>query len=145
MMVSAPQVEALLPHRHPFLFVDRIVSLVAGQSAQGLFVINDAHPFINRNGDRPVFPSFLLVEALGQMAALAVRPEMGVASSEPRRQGYLVRVDACRFDRAVYVGDTVMLSARRLAGYGPLHKFDAHGEVAGEPVVQASVTLYLGT
>ncbi len=144
MIAADLQVEDLLPHRHPFLFVDRIVSLEGGQSAQGLFEVTDAHPFINHNGERPVFPSLLLVEALGQVAALAIRTQPAIPSGERRPQGYLVRVDHCRFDCALYAGETLMLSARLLASYGPLHKFDAYGEVAGEPVVQASITLYLG-
>jgi 3-hydroxyacyl-[acyl-carrier-protein] dehydratase len=143
MLASDLRVEDFLPHRHPFLFVDRIESLDGGQSAQGLFAVTDVHPFINHSGKRPVFPSLLLVEALGQVAALSIRPHPLIASGERSPQGFLVRVDHCRFDRAVYAGETLSLSARLLASYGPLHKFDAHGEVAGEPVVQASITLHL--
>ncbi len=137
------RIEDFLPHRHPFLFVDRIISLEGGKSVQGLFAVADTHPFLNRSGERPVFPAFLLVEALGQVAALCVRREPASSSGERRPRGYLVRIDQCRFDRGVFAGDTVILSARLLAGYGPLHKFEARGEVAGEAVVQASITLFL--
>jgi 3-hydroxyacyl-[acyl-carrier-protein] dehydratase len=137
------QVEDFLPHRQPFLFVDRIIALEGGRSADGLFEINAAHPLMNHTGERPIFPSLLLVEALGQVAALVIRMRPVVTSGDRRPQGFLVRVDHCRFDRAVYAGETLILSARLLASYGPLHKFDARGEVAGEPVVQASITLYL--
>jgi len=137
------QVEDLLPHRYPFLFVDRVIALEGGRSANGTYQADGAHPFMNRSGERSIFPSLLLVEALGQVAALAIRARPVVASGDRRPQGFLVRVDHCRFDRAVYAGETLILSARLLASYGPLHKFDAHGEVDGRPVVQASITLYL--
>jgi 3-hydroxyacyl-[acyl-carrier-protein] dehydratase len=144
MIASELRVEDFLPHRYPFLFVDRILSLEGGRSADGLFQVDAAHPLMNHTGERPIFPSLLLVEALGQVAALAIRTRPVAVSSDRRPQGFLVRVDHCRFDRAVYAGETLILSARLLASYGPLYKFDAHGEVAEEPVVQASITLYLG-
>jgi 3-hydroxyacyl-[acyl-carrier-protein] dehydratase len=137
------RIEDLLPHRHPFLFVDRIISLEGGNNVQGLFVVAGTHPFLNRSGERPVFPNFLLVEALGQVAALCVRREPVGSPRERRPRGYLVRIDQCRFDRGVHAGDTVILSAHLLSGYGPLHKFEARGEVAGGMVVQASITLFL--
>lgn len=137
------QVEDFLPHRYPFLFVDRVIALEGGRSVDGLYQVNAAHPLLNHSGEQPLFPSLLLVEALGQVAALAIRTRPVVASGDRRPQGFLVRVDHCRFDRAVYAGETLILSARLLASYGPLHKFDAHGEVDGRPVVRASITLYL--
>jgi 3-hydroxyacyl-[acyl-carrier-protein] dehydratase len=137
------QVEDFLPHRYPFLFVERLIALESGRSVDGLYQVNAAHPLMNRSGEQSIFPSLLLVEALGQVAALAIRTRPVVASGDRRPQGFLVRVDHCRFDRAVYAGETLILSARLLASYGPLHKFAAHGEVDGRPVVQASITLYL--
>jgi 3-hydroxyacyl-[acyl-carrier-protein] dehydratase len=138
-----PQIQDLLPHRHPFLFVDRIVAVESGRSVEGTFQVPEDHPFINRSAGQPVFPALLLVEALGQVAALCIRrsppgPPAGVQPS-----GYLVRVDECCFDHEVHVGDQVHLLARLIAGYGPLFKFAARGEVSGHVVVQASLTLYL--
>jgi 3-hydroxyacyl-[acyl-carrier-protein] dehydratase len=137
------EIQDLLPHRPPFLFVDRIVALESGCSVEGIFEVPEDHPFINRGMDRPVFPAFLLVEALGQVAALCIRRGPPRSPAGPRPSGYLVRVDQCYFDHEVHVGDQVHLLARLIAGYGPLFKFAARGEVSGHVVVQASLTLYL--
>jgi 3-hydroxyacyl-[acyl-carrier-protein] dehydratase len=142
MSLPDPEIQELLPHRQPFLFVDRITAVECGRSLQGLFRVPGDHPYLNRMGGQPVFPTFLLVEALGQVAALCMpRPAASTAESRPR--GYLVRVDQCRFDREVYAGDCVSLSARWLASFAALHKFEARGEIAGNPVVRALITLFL--
>jgi 3-hydroxyacyl-[acyl-carrier-protein] dehydratase len=143
MSMPDPHIEELLPHRHPFLFVDRITAVESGRSVQGHFLVPRDHPYINRMGEQSVFPAFLLVEALGQVAALSMHPRPASSSMVSRPRGYLVRVDHCRFDREVYAGDCVSLSARWLASFATLHKFEAHGEVAGNPVVSAHITLFL--
>ena len=143
MSMPDPHIEELLPHRHPFLFVDRITAVESGRSVQGLFLVPGDHPYINRMGGQPVFPAFLLVEALGQVAALCIHPRPASSSAESRPRGYLVRADHCRFDREVYAGECVTLSARLLATFTTLHKFEARGEVAGNPVVSAHITLFL--
>jgi 3-hydroxyacyl-[acyl-carrier-protein] dehydratase len=143
MSVSDLQIEELLPHRHPFLFVERITAVESGHSVQGFFRVPGDHPYINRMGGEPVFPAFLLVEALGQVAALCIHPSPASSSAASRPLGYLVRVDHCWFTSGVYADDCVSLSARLLASFGRLHKFEACGEVAGNPVVRAHITLYL--
>ncbi len=136
------QIEELLPHRHPFLFVDRITTQENGRSVQAEFRVPQDHPFINHLGERPAFPTFLLVEALGQVAALCNLSPPARSSTQLRSRGYLVRVDQCRFGREVFAGDCVSLHARLLASFGTLYKFEASGEVAGNPVVHAQITLY---
>ena len=91
------KIQRILPHRYPFLFVDRVIALEGGRSVDGLYQVNAAHPLLNHSGEQPLFPSLLLVEALGQVAALAIRTRPVVASGERRPQGFLVRVDHCRF------------------------------------------------
>jgi 3-hydroxyacyl-[acyl-carrier-protein] dehydratase len=137
------QIEELLPHRHPFLFVERITAVESGHSVQGLFRVPGDHPYINHMGGQPVFPAFLLVEALGQVAALCLHLIPARSPTASRPLGYLVRVDHCWFEHEVYTDDCVSLSARLLASFGRLHKFEACGEVAGNPVVRAHITLYL--
>jgi 3-hydroxyacyl-[acyl-carrier-protein] dehydratase len=140
---SDPQIHDLLPHRQPFLFVDRIVTLECGSSVEGLFQVPEDHPFINRSTGQPVFPALLLVEALGQVAALCIRRSPPGAPAGAQPAGYLVRVDQCSFDHEVHGGDRVRLLARLIARYGPLFKFAARGEVSANVVVQANLTLYL--
>ncbi|MBW2722678.1 MAG: 3-hydroxyacyl-[acyl-carrier-protein] dehydratase FabZ, partial [Deltaproteobacteria bacterium] len=70
MPFSDLHVQDLLPHRHPFLFVDKVLSLQPDHRVEGTFRVKDDHPFINRTGAVPVFPASLVVEALGQIAAI---------------------------------------------------------------------------
>jgi 3-hydroxymyristoyl/3-hydroxydecanoyl-(acyl carrier protein) dehydratase len=136
-------IEALLPHRHPFLFVHGVIAVEGDHGTQGFFRVPDDHPFLNAIGGQAVFPDFLLVEALGQLAAVCLRSQSPSAAVGSRPRGYLVRVDHCRFDGEVCAGDCLTLSARLLASFGTLYKFETRGEVAGNPVVQAHITLYL--
>ena len=145
MSLSREQVQDLLPHRYPFLFVDEVTTLKSGQSVEGIFRIKADHPFINRAGRISVFPATLVVEALGQLAALCIRYTRG--GSQPRQreraQGFLVRVDECSFAHPVHEGEELLLTAGLVKQYSTLYKFDARGFVDHMMVVEASLTLYL--
>lgn len=143
MLSLAPNVHDLLPHRHPFLFIDQILSVKSGQSAQGLYRVSGSHPFMNHQGDIPVFPSLLVIEALAQIAAVCICLEQtaGVIESPPK--GYLVRIDQCSLDGSVQAGETLVLNAHFIVRYGSLFKFNTIGEASGRTVASASLTLYL--
>jgi 3-hydroxyacyl-[acyl-carrier-protein] dehydratase len=145
MVLSHEQVQDLLPHRYPFLFVDRVTRLKSGKSVEGVFRVRADHPFINRAGGVSVFPATLVVEALGQLAALCIRYARG--GSQPRQreraQGFLVRVDECSFAHPVHEEEELLLTAGLVKQYSTLYKFDARGFVDHRIVVQASLTLYL--
>jgi 3-hydroxyacyl-[acyl-carrier-protein] dehydratase len=143
MLSPLPSVRDLLPHRHPFLFVDQILSVKSGQSAQGLYRISGSHPFVNREADIPVFPSLLVIEALAQIAAVYIGLEQSPDVAESRPKGYLVRIDQCSFDSAVEVEETLVLNAHFVVRYGSLFKFNTLGEASGRTVARASLTLYL--
>jgi 3-hydroxyacyl-[acyl-carrier-protein] dehydratase len=143
MVSSTWEIQALLPHRYPFLFVDRILSLRHGQNIQGIYHIPHDHPFINRAGHIPMFPSFLMVEALAQIAAVAIRTEQPVASTDSRSRGYLVRIDQCSFDRPAHAGESLLLAAHLIANYETLFKFDAVCEISGKTAARAALTLHL--
>ena len=64
MSLSHEQVQDLLPHRYPFLFVDKVTELESGHRVEGTFRIKTDHPFVNRVGVVSVFPATLVVEAL---------------------------------------------------------------------------------
>ena len=143
MLLSREQVQDLLPHRYPFLFVDEVTKLKSGQSVEGIFRIKADHPFINRAGRVSVFPATLVVEALGQLAALCIRYAREGSQSRQRAQGFLVRVDECSFVNPVHEEEELLLTASLVKQYSTLYKFDARGFVGHRVVVQASLTLYL--
>ena len=143
MPFSDLHVQDLLPHRHPFLFVDRVLSLQPDHRVEGTFVVKDNHPFINHTGAVPVFPASLVVEALGQIAAICVRYPHGETTPQLRPRGFLARIDQCSFEHPVHVGKTLLLTANLVKHFATLYKFEATGFVDDKIVVQASLTLFL--
>jgi len=143
MSLSHEQVQDLLPHRYPFLFVDKVTKLKSGHSVEGTFRIKTDHPYINRVGGVSVFPAPLVVEALGQLAALCIRYDQGNLQPRQRAQGFLVRIDECSFAHPVHEEEELLLTASLVKQYSTLYKFDARGFVDHRIVVQASLTLYL--
>ncbi|UCG19849.1 MAG: hypothetical protein JSU80_08845 [Deltaproteobacteria bacterium] len=143
MSLSHEQVQDLLPHRYPFLFVDKVTKLKSGHSIEGTFRIMTDHPFINRVGGVSVFPATLVVEALGQLAALCIRYPQGAPEPQQRAQGFLVRIDDCSFSHQVSVEEELLLTASLVKQFSTLYKFDARGFVDHRMVVKASLTLYL--
>ena len=143
MSLSHDEIQDLLPHRYPFLFVDKITKLKSGHSGEGTFRIKTDHPFINQVGGVAVFPATLVVEALGQLAALCIRYPQGDLQPHERAQGFLVRIDECSFAHPVPAEEELLLTASLVKQFSTLYKFDARGFVGQRMVVQASLTLYL--
>ncbi len=143
MSLSHEQVQDLLPHRYPFLFVDKVTKLKSGHSIEGTFRIVTDHPFINRLGGVSVFPATLVVEALGQLAALCIRYPQGTPEPNQRAQGFLVRIDDCSFSHQVSVEEELLLTASLVKQFSTLYKFDTRGFVDHRMVIKASLTLFL--
>ncbi len=143
MSPSDVQVQDLLPHRHPFLFVDKVLSLQPDHRVEGTFRVKNGHPFINRTGAVPVFPASLVVEALGQIAAICIRYPQGETSPQLRPRGFLARIDQCSFEHPVHVGEALLLTASLVKHFAALYKFEAMGFVDDKIVVKAVLTLYL--
>lgn len=101
----------LLPHRYPFLLVDRVVSMEAGKSIVALknVTMNEAQ-FVGHFPDLPTMPGVLMLEALAQASGIlavlksGLRPESGLIL-------YFAGIDNCRFKRPVVPGDQLMLHA----------------------------------
>ena len=143
MSLSHEQVQDLLPHRYPFLFVDKVTTVKSGHKVEGTFRIMTDHPFISRVGGVSVFPATLVIEALGQLAALCIRYPQRVQEFQERAQGFLVRIDECSFSHPVYAEEELLLTASLVKQFSTLYKFDARGFVDHRMVVKASLTLYL--
>jgi 3-hydroxyacyl-[acyl-carrier-protein] dehydratase len=101
--------DEILPHRHPFLFVDEIVELVPGESARGRWhLTGDEAFFAGHFPERPTLPGVLMVEAIAQMGALALLRDERYRGKLPLFGG----IDKARFRRQVTPGDTLDLEVR---------------------------------
>lgn len=139
--LDAAQIMALLPHRHPFILVDRVEALVPGHHATAIKAVTATEPwFAGHFPGNPIFPGVLLTEAFAQVAAL-------VALSANRhlvgRPVLLVGLDNVRFRRPVVPGDRVILRAECQWVRLGIWRFSAEAEIDGERVASADLSATL--
>ncbi|EHQ59824.1 3-hydroxyacyl-ACP dehydratase FabZ family protein [Paenibacillus dendritiformis] len=101
-----PSIESLIPHRAPFLFVDRLIHLEKGKKAVGIKHISLSEPYLLEAGGKNVFPGTLVLEALAQVSAIAEGKEAADGSLP-----LLAGLNGFEFTRPVYAGDTLRLEA----------------------------------
>ncbi len=119
---------AYLPHRPPFLFLDRIVSLEPGTSASA----------IKRVTNEVVgYPSLFLLESMAQLAGIAAAQTEGDL-------GFLAAVEKAEFASGVTNGDTLLITARIIKSFGPLHLVAGEIAIDGTTVATATLTLASG-
>lgn len=141
--LSATQIQELLPHRYPFLLVDRIVELEPGVRAVGLknVTINEWF-FQGHFPGLPVMPGVLIVEALAQVAGVAV---MAGADAKEQRIGLFAGIDGFRFRKPVRPGDSLRLEATITRARGALGKASARALVDGEVVAEGELLFALAS
>ena len=129
-----------LPHREPFVFVDRVLSANPGQAAACVKVFATSEPFFRGHfpGD-PLVPGVILTEALAQTAGIAAgRPENGA----PYR---LSAIRQMKFLKPVRPGDEIVLMAEKTAAIGGMLQFAVTARVGGQPVAEGVIVLSAGT
>jgi len=133
-----------LPHRYPFLLVDRVVECVPKKSILALKNVTINEPFFQGHfPGRPVMPGVLMLEALAQAAGILAFVTANVYPSE-KTQIYFVGIDKARFRRPVVPGDQLMLKATLERALRGIWKFSTVAEVNGEPAVTADMMVAPG-
>jgi 3-hydroxyacyl-[acyl-carrier-protein] dehydratase len=126
-----------LPHRYPFLLVDRVLACIPGDSLVALKNVTANEPFFAGHfPTRPVMPGVLIVEALAQATGLLAFATAARAPEDDTLY-YFVGIDKARFRRPVEPGDQLMLHARLLRTLKGVWKFDTRAEVDGCVVATA--------
>jgi len=129
------EIERILPHRAPFLFLDEVLELVPGTRALARLTVREEHCAGHFPGE-PVMPGVLMVEALAQAGAVAVL-------SEPEHRGKLALfggIDGLRFKRVVRPGDELELLCDLEAVRGPVGRGRVRATVGGELAVRGTLT-----
>jgi 3-hydroxyacyl-[acyl-carrier-protein] dehydratase len=132
----------LLPHRYPFLMVDRIIEVDADDSAIGIKLVSANEPhFVGHFPGHPIMPGVLLIEGIAQTAgAICVASR---ARAKPSLV-YFMTIDEAKFRKPVVPGDTVEYHVKKLRNRGNIWRFSGEarvgGAVAAEAVVSALVT-----
>jgi 3-hydroxyacyl-[acyl-carrier-protein] dehydratase len=115
-------IKRLLPHRSPFLFVERLTDIVAHESATGHKAVGYNEPYFQGHfPDRAVMPGVLIVEALAQTAGALVIHSLGLTSDN--RIVYFLTIEKARFRKPVRPGDMLQLRVKALRRRGPVWRF----------------------
>lgn len=132
----------ILPHRYPFLLVDRIVEVVPGEKMLAYKNVSFNEPFFEGHfPENPVMPGVLTVEALAQTAVLLAF--LTEPTNMDSKVMYLAGVDNARFKRPVRPGDRLDLEATLVRRKGPVWKMAGKASVAGTLVAEAELTATL--
>jgi 3-hydroxyacyl-[acyl-carrier-protein] dehydratase len=130
---------AQLPHRYPFLLVDRVIECVPGKRIEAIKNVTVNEPFFPGHfPGNPVMPGVIILEALAQAAGILAFKTAGVVPDEKSRF-YFVGIDDARFRRPVVPGDRLVLRATLERAIRGIWKFATLAEVDGE--VAASATM----
>jgi len=134
--VDINRIMEMIPHRYPFLMVDKVVEIVANESAIGIKNVTINEPFFQGHfPQRPVMPGVLIIEAMAQTAAVLVVSTLG-----PDSEGklvYFMSVDEARFRKPVGPGDQLHIHVTKERSRGNVWKFRAEAKVNGVLMAEA--------
>lgn len=128
LVLDIEQIKNLLPHRAPFLFVERLTDIVPGESAVGHKAVSFNEPhFLGHFPHFAVMPGVLIVEAMAQAAGALVVHSLGIGLTKP--MVYFMTIDKARFRRPVRPGDMLRFPVKALRKRGPVWRFEGRAFV----------------
>jgi len=142
MMIDINQIMAYLPHRYPFLLVDRVLNLDVGKKITALKNVTINEPFFNGHfPGNSVMPGVLIVEALAQTGGiLSLHSEgLSLGNGSSDKKVYFLGIDKARFRKMVLPGDSLILEVEITQNRGNIWKY--HGEAKVDGVVAAEADM----
>ena len=135
-------IQAILPHRYPFLLVDKIIELVPRERIVGVkqVTINE-HFFQGHFPEAPVMPGVLIIEALAQVGAILALREF---EDRERKIPFFSGIEKARFRRPVVPGDTLILEVKALRIGSKVQKMYGEAKVDGQIVAEAEIMSVIG-
>ncbi len=135
-MLTINEIMKNLPHRYPFLLVDRIVELEPGVRATGIKNVTINEPFFQGHfPEQPIMPGVLIIEAMAQVAGV-----MAFRSGVEGKSVYFMSIDNAKFRRPIVPGDQVIMEIKVLKQRGKVWKFSGVATVDGKTVSEAEFT-----
>lgn len=139
-MLTVEDIQRIIPHRHPFLLVDRILELEEGKRAVGIKNVSVNEPFFQGHfPGRPIMPGVLIVEALAQVGACAILSD----KDNRGKLALFAGIDGMRFKRQVVPGDCLTLEVELTRVKGPVGKGRARASVGGEVAAEGELMFAL--
>ncbi|WP_017549599.1 3-hydroxyacyl-ACP dehydratase FabZ [Salinicoccus carnicancri] len=136
-MLTYDQIKAIIPHRPPFLLIDRVTDLEPGVKCTGIKQVSGNEPFFTGHfPEYAVMPGVLIVEALAQVGAVALLQEEQFKG----KLAFFAGIDKCKFKKQVTPGDTLELTVEITKIKGPIGKGEAVAMVDGEIACKCEIT-----
>lgn len=135
-VIDVEYIMRMIPHRYPFLLIDRVTDIVPNDSAVGVKNVTINEPFFQGHfPPKPIMPGVLLIEALAQTAAVLVVHTLDLI--DQGKLVYFMTVDSTRFRKPVLPGDQVKLHVKVMKWKGPVWKFTGTAKVDGHICAQS--------
>lgn len=134
-------IQKILPHRYPFLLIDKVISIDGTKTATGIKNVTFNEPHFQGHFPRtPIMPGVIIVEAMAQSAAVMLGTALDLV--EKNLLVYFMSIDKCKFRRKVVPGDVLKLSITTLRGKpgGKVWRFAGLATVSGEMAAEAEFT-----
>ncbi|MGN1401176.1 MAG: 3-hydroxyacyl-ACP dehydratase FabZ [Bacillus sp. (in: firmicutes)] len=140
-MLDINEIKEIIPHRYPFLLVDKIIELEEGKRAVGIKNVTANEEFFNGHfPDYPVMPGVLIIEALAQVGAVALLKK----EENKGKIGFLAGIDNCRIKKQVKPGDQLRLEVELTRLRNSFGKGKAVATVDGETACEVEISFALG-
>jgi 3-hydroxyacyl-[acyl-carrier-protein] dehydratase len=133
-MLDIIEIQKILPHRYPFLYVDRVLEIEPGKRLVAIKNVTfDEHFFQGHFPGKPIMPGVLIVEAMAQASGILVHKT--VESDD--NMVYFMSIDKVKFRKPVVPGDQLVLEVEPLQVRGKVYKFKGEAKVDGKVVCEA--------
>ena len=135
--LDVERIMKMIPHRYPFLMIDRVVDVIADASAIGIKNVTINEPFFQGHfPQHPVMPGVMIIEAMAQTAAILVVHTLGAAAEG--KLVYFMTIENARFRRPVAPGDQLRIHVTKERNRGTVWKFSGEAKVDGKTVAEAT-------
>ncbi len=135
--IDIERIMEMIPHRYPFLMIDKLINVIPGAGAVGVKNVTIGEPYFQGHfPSRPVMPGVLIIEAMAQTAAVLVIETLGVEAEG--RLVYFLSVDAARFRKPVVPGDTLYIHVEKQYKRGNVWKFKGEARVGDTLMADAT-------